>query len=257
MTCDNLNEFFQGRLAASDADRFREHLAMCATCQRDLHTDMQVEIALRAGLCTAGDGIDRCARPDGHEGVHASLGWARTWSSVVLLCLALVACTGDNNSGSPDLQRVNLGADGPLIEHRLSPLSGVNVGSGGFTVSGGMVSGLWSGQADGDQLAVPLTVRVGDRINQIDASVYGNTGVSVSMTLFYQEDAFHVGGQIASVASALQNALQTLSIVDPGYNGAPEDVTNRSYWLLFRMRRMHASEGAPFVGPIALTMSTN
>lgn len=48
--CADLDEFFDGELAADQADAFREHLAGCDRCQDVLHGRMQESIAARVAL---------------------------------------------------------------------------------------------------------------------------------------------------------------------------------------------------------------
>jgi hypothetical protein len=43
--CADLDEFFDGELAADQADRFRDHLADCERCQEILHGRMQENVA--------------------------------------------------------------------------------------------------------------------------------------------------------------------------------------------------------------------
>ena len=65
--CADLDEFFDGELAADQADAFRDHLATCERCQRVLHGRMQESVAVRVpavGLApaTAGAGPAPAAR---------------------------------------------------------------------------------------------------------------------------------------------------------------------------------------------------
>lgn len=48
--CADLDEFFDGELAADQADVFREHLATCERCQRVLHGRMQENVAARVSV---------------------------------------------------------------------------------------------------------------------------------------------------------------------------------------------------------------
>lgn len=42
--CDNLEEFVDGELSPDEAERFRDHLAACAVCQRELHGLMVLDV---------------------------------------------------------------------------------------------------------------------------------------------------------------------------------------------------------------------
>jgi hypothetical protein len=48
--CTDLDEFFDGELAADQADAFRDHLATCERCQRVLHGRMQESVAARVSV---------------------------------------------------------------------------------------------------------------------------------------------------------------------------------------------------------------
>jgi hypothetical protein len=84
--CADLDEFFDGELAADQADAFREHLATCERCQRVLHGRMQESVAARVAVArparTAGAAA---AAPGGAVSASTARAGApgkpaRTWS---------------------------------------------------------------------------------------------------------------------------------------------------------------------------------
>lgn len=42
--CESLGAFFDGELDEPAAKSFRDHLAGCSTCERELHTQMQLHV---------------------------------------------------------------------------------------------------------------------------------------------------------------------------------------------------------------------
>lgn len=195
----------------------------------------------------------------------------------IFVCLLMASCVGHlpDPVGPPDRgPREAIGtsafaltsADDVVVSpgrspriYKVSPLAGASVGSGGFQIFQGTadLSGNWSPLSEGDILGVPLLVQAGERFESVSASVYGNTGMSVDLALFGQDDAFHIGANYyGHLASGASNTTQTLSLVAP--DGQPEDVTSsqRSYWLRFRGHRIRAAEGQLLVGPITVVMST-
>lgn len=144
--------------------------------------------------------------------------------------------------------------------YKVSPLAGASVGAGGFQVFEGTrdLSGNWSPASDGDLLGVPITVQAGERFESVSGSVYGNTGITVDLQLFAQEDAFHIGSGyfLGQSQSAATNTMQTLALAAP--EGQPLDVpaSSQSYWLRFRAHRIRSAEGQLLVGPITVVMST-
>lgn len=195
----------------------------------------------------------------------------------LFVCLLMASCIGHlpdpvepPDRGSPGATGASTfalaSADGIVVSpgrsphvYKISPLAGASVGAGSFQIFQGTadLSGNWSPSSEGDVLGVPLMVQAGERFESVSASVYGNTGMSVDLALFGQDDAFHIGANYyGHSTSGASNTTQTLSLVPP--DGQPEDVTSsqRSYWLRFRGHRIHAAEGQLFVGPITVVMST-
>ena len=46
--CEQLHAFADGELPTSEAAAFRDHLAGCGTCARNLHELLQLDVALHA-----------------------------------------------------------------------------------------------------------------------------------------------------------------------------------------------------------------
>lgn len=161
--------------------------------------------------------------------------------------------SGAWTSASQDLTLVSCAVNARRARtYKLNPLSGVNVGAGAFQVQSGNLTGGWSPLNDGDLLGLELRAEVGERFEQVTASVYGNTGYTVTMTMLGEDDAFHVATDLGHTASSAANSLQTLTIP------STEVVTTstRNYALQFRASKLGATEGQPIVGPIMLTTST-
>lgn len=99
---------------------------------------------------------------------------------------------------------------------------------------------------------MPLRLEVGERIESATASIYGNSGFTILMSLIEDDDAFHAASEVVHSASVASNTLQTVSFI------WQEDVTSslRNYALQFRANRTAASEGVPIVGPITLVTSS-
>jgi hypothetical protein len=163
--------------------------------------------------------------------------------------------TGAWTSGAQQVPMLScaVNASGPRIVHtyKISPLSGVNVGTGSFPVQGGTLTGCWQPSNAGDLLGVSLQLEAGDRLESATASVYGNSGYIITMSLLEDDDAFHVASDFVHATSTATNTLQTVSIT------WGEDVTmsQRNYALQFRANKIATSEGLPIVGPITLTIS--
>lgn len=164
------------------------------------------------------------------------------------------AVTTHSDPGFPDGRTLHV--------YKIAPLSGVSVQGmsigGGFQVFNGVLSGQWEPESSGDMLGVALPVQAGERLERVDASIYGNTGVIVEMKVLYNDDAFHVGQELGRQVSVAHNTLQVLEVVQPRLGDNPEEVSTnmRDYWLQFRATRLSFAEGDLLVGPIVLVTST-
>lgn len=196
----------------------------------------------------------------------------RTFSISLLVSMLMASCVGHLPYPVEPLdpgQREAIGAieDDVIVDagrspriYKVSPMGGANMGAGGFQVFQGTsdLTGNWSPSADGDMLAVPLTVQAGERFERIHGSVYGNSGITIDLALFAQGSAFEIGSgfSLGHTISTPTNTLQTLSLA--AIEGQPLDVTPApgSYWLRYRAHRIRSAEGNLLVGPITVVMST-
>lgn len=191
------------------------------------------------------------------------------FTKVMMITLASVvsACSMVENGDSQHLSVSNLTANcaqngQPRIARttKLNPIGGTNVGAGMFQMMDGNFTGNWYPVNDGDAIGINIQAVAGECLELVEASVYGNTNYTITMSVMAHDDAFHVSATLGQPATSTQhNSSQLLTVVpiatDNTDNNETVSTTPRSYFLQLRAHHYAMGEGKLYVGPIKLTTS--